>query len=299
MARKISVLREIYKWRAVRVRGGLRPLHRSDNRSTVERIIASEAGLAYNFVARNLKWSSVWCEKTGVIEALGGSMIRMKTKPEGIEVDASKAAVVVVDMQNAFASKGGLLDIAGVDISGAAAVVRKIVEVVERACACGIPVVYLQMGYKPDQSNSGGPNSPNWHKELAMTLMNRRPELMGKLLTEGTWDFEIVEELKPRPEDLVVVKTRYSGFAGTPLDSMLRTRGIRYLFFAGIATNVCVESTLRDAYFLDYWPILLSDGAMPAGPASAHEATLFNVESFFGWSLKTEDFLEAVNRPGS
>jgi ureidoacrylate peracid hydrolase len=221
-------------------------------------------------------------------------MIRLNTKPEAIEIDPTKAAIVVVDMQNAFASKGGMLDMAGVDISGAAPVVGKIESVLNHARACGIPVVHLQMGYKPDQSNSGGPNSPNWHKELAMTLMNRRPELKGKLLTEGTWDFDVVEELKPKPQDLVVVKTRYSGFAGTSLDSMLRTRGIRYLFFAGIATNVCVESTLRDAYFLDYWPILLTDGAMQAGPHAAHEATIYNVEMFFGWTLKSHDFLAAI-----
>jgi ureidoacrylate peracid hydrolase len=222
-------------------------------------------------------------------------MIRLNTKPEPVEIDVAKSAVVVVDMQNAFASKGGMLDIAGVDISAAACVTQKIAAVMKAARASGIPVVHLQMGYKSDQSNSGGPNSPNWHKELAMTLMNRRPELKGKLLTEGTWDFAIVDELKPRAEDLVVVKTRYSGFAGTPLDSLLRTRGIRYLFFAGIATNVCVESTLRDAYFLDYWPILLRDGAMPAGPPAAHDATVYNVEMFFGWTLKSDDFLAALN----
>jgi ureidoacrylate peracid hydrolase len=223
------------------------------------------------------------------------SMIRLKTKPEPVEIDLAKSAVVVVDMQNAFASKGGMLDIAGVDISPAQGVIQKIVAVLNGARASEIPVVHLQMGYKPDQSNSGGPNSPNWHKELAMTLMNRRPELKGKLLTEGTWDFDIVEDLKPHDSDLVVVKTRYSGFAGTPLDSMLRTRGIRYLFFAGIATNVCVESTLRDAYFLDYWPILVTDGAMPAGPPAAHDATVYNVEMFFGWTLKSDDLLTALN----
>jgi ureidoacrylate peracid hydrolase len=221
-------------------------------------------------------------------------MITLNTRPEAVDIELAKSAVVVVDMQNAFASKGGMLDIAGADISSAALVTRKIAGVLDGARASGIPVVHLQMGYKPDQSNSGGPNSPNWHKELAMTLMNRRPELKGKLLTEGTWDFDVVEELKPHPSDLVVVKTRYSGFAGTALDSMLRTRGIRYLFFAGIATNVCVESTLRDAYFLDYWPILLSDGAMPAGPPAAHDATIYNVENFFGWTLKTGDFLAAL-----
>ena len=222
-------------------------------------------------------------------------MITLKTRPEPVDIDPAKAAVVVVDMQNAFASKGGMLDIAGADISSAALVTQKIAAVLDGARVSEIPVVHLQMGYKPDQSNSGGPNSPNWHKELAMTLMNRRPELKGKLLTEGTWDFDIVEDLKPHPGDYVVVKTRYSGFAGTPLDSMLRTRGIRYLFFAGIATNVCVESTLRDAYFLDYWPILLSDGAMPAGPPAAHDATVFNVENFFGWTLRSDDLLAALN----
>jgi len=218
-------------------------------------------------------------------------MLKLDAKPEAVELDLTKAAVVVVDMQNAFAAKGGMLDISGADISEAPRVVLSIKRVLDAARKAGILVVYVQMGYKPDLSNSGGPNSPNWHKELAMCLMNSRPELKGKLLTEGTWDFAIVDDLKPGPGDLVVLKTRYSGFAGTTLDSQLRTRGIRYLFFTGIATNVCVESTLRDAYFLDYWPILISDGAMPAGPASLHEATLFNVENFFGWTVGVEEFL--------
>lgn len=222
-------------------------------------------------------------------------MPKLDAKPGAIEVDLTKAAVVVVDMQNAFATKGGMLDIAGADISEAPRVVRSIKGILKAARQAGVLVVYVQMGYKPDLSNSGGPNSPNWHKELAMHLMNCRPELKGKLLTEGTWDFAIVDELKPASQDLVVLKTRYSGFAGTTLDSQLRTRGIRYLFFAGIATNVCVESTLRDAYFQDYWPILIADGAMPAGPTSLHEATIYNVENFFGWTIRAEEFLRIVH----
>ena len=221
-------------------------------------------------------------------------MLKLDAKPGPIEVELTKCAVVVVDMQNAFASKGGMLDLAGVDISNAPHVVSSIKTVVNAARQASVPIVYVQMGYKPDLSNSGGPNSPNWHKELAIHLMRCRPELKGTLLTEGTWDFAIVEELNPEPGDLVVIKTRYSGFAGTTLDSQLRTRGIRYLFFVGIATNVCVESTLRDAYFHDYWPILIADGAMPAGPATLHEATLFNVENFFGWTIRAEEFVRAI-----
>ena len=90
----------------------------------------------------------------------------------------------------------------------------------------------------------------------------------------------------------MIVKTRYSGFARTRLDEELRTRGIRYLLFTGIATNVCVESTLRDAFFLDYWPILINDAAMAAGSAAMHDATVFNVESFFGWTVNAQELLE-------
>jgi ureidoacrylate peracid hydrolase len=216
-------------------------------------------------------------------------MAKLDAKPNPLEGDLKKSAIVVVDMQNAFASKGGMLDIAGVDITDAPRVIRVIRPVIDAARKNGIAVVYLRMAYKPDLSDSGGPNSPNFHKELAMTLMCSRPELKAKVLTEGTWDAEIVDDLAPQSGDLIITKTRYSGFVGTPLDSQLRMRRIHYLFFAGIATNVCVESTLRDAYFHDYWPILLRDATMPAGPPAAHDATVFNVESFFGWTITSEE----------
>ena len=225
-------------------------------------------------------------------------MPKLNAKPEPIDIALDRAALVIVDMQNAFASKGGTLDLAGADLSGAPAVIRAIRGVMDAARAARVPIVHLQVGYKPDLSNAGGPRSPNFYKETAMHLMNTRPELKGKLLTEGGWDFAIVNELAPQPGDLVVVKTRYSGFAGTTLDSQLRVRGIQYLIFAGIAANVCVESTLRDAYFLDYWPILVADGTMAAGGRNVYESTLFNVESFFGWTAKSEDLRECLAAKG-
>jgi ureidoacrylate peracid hydrolase len=218
------------------------------------------------------------------------------TRPEPLDVDPRRAAIVVVDMQNAFASKGGMFDLSGLDISGARQVIEVLKEVLAVARPAGIQVVYLQMGYDARLTTSGGPESPNWHKELALLLMRKRPELKGKVLTEGQWDWEVVEELKPHPEDLVVNKTRYSGFYGTPLDSMLRTRGVKTLFFAGIATNVCVESTLRDAFFLDYWPVLLHDATMQAGPLSLQEATVMNVENYLGWTLSASGFAQTVNQ---
>jgi ureidoacrylate peracid hydrolase len=224
-------------------------------------------------------------------------LVKLNTKPEEIEVDLAKSAMVIVDMQNAFASKGGTLDLAGADLSEAPRVVRTIRRVLDAARAAGTTVAHLQVGYKPDLSNAGGTRSPNYYKETAMHLMCTRPELKGKLLTEGSWDFALVDELAPLPGEVVITKTRYSGFAGTTLDSQLRVRGIQYLFFAGIAANVCVESTLRDAYFLDYWPILVADGTMAAGGQKMYEATLFNVESFFGWTITSDNLRASLGAP--
>ncbi|HEY7334211.1 MAG TPA: isochorismatase family protein [Bryobacteraceae bacterium] len=220
-------------------------------------------------------------------------MPKFDGRPEPLEIDLEKSAVVVVDMQNAFASKSGMLDLAGADISRAPAVIQRVGQVLEAARGAAIPIFYLQMGYRPDLSDSGGPSSPNWHKELGIRMMNCRPELKGKLVTVGSWDFEIVPEIRPQPGDSVIVKTRYSGFANTPLHDQLQERRARYLFFIGIATNVCVESTLRDAFFLDYWPILIADAAM-GSDAQAHEAAVRNVESFFGWTIDAAEFMRAV-----
>jgi len=186
-------------------------------------------------------------------------------------------------MQNAFASPGGMLDLAGIDVGPAAAAVANARLLVDAARATHIPVIYLVMGYAPDQSNAGGEDSPNPRKELALCLMRERPELKGKLLTYGTWDFQIVDALTPDPGELVITKPRYSGFVGTTLDAELRCRGIRTLLMAGVASNVCVESTLRDAYFHEYWPVMIEDATMPAGSPEIQRATVHNVTTFFGW----------------
>ena len=209
--------------------------------------------------------------------------IAVPARPEPIEIDREQTAVLLVDMQNAFASEGGMLDLAGVDVGSAAEAVGKARLVADAARTAGIPVIYLVMGYAPDQSNAGGKDSPNPRKELALCLMRERPELRGKLLTYGTWDFQIVETLAPHPGELVITKPRYSGFVGTELDAELRRRGIRTLLMAGIASNVCVESTLRDAYFREYWPVMIEDATMPAGSPEIQRATIHNVTTFFGW----------------
>jgi len=221
--------------------------------------------------------------------------IVLPAQPEPLAITRERTACVLVDMQNAFASKGGMLDLAGIDVEPAGRTIEKARVLADAARTAGIPVIYLVMGYAPDQSNTGGEESPNPRKELALCLMRERPELMGKLLTYGTWDFQIVDELRPRPDEPVITKTRYSGFAGTNLDAVLRERGIRYLLLAGIASNVCVESTLRDAYFHEYWPVMIEDATMPAGTPEIQQATVYNVTTFFGWVSTVRDVARALH----
>jgi ureidoacrylate peracid hydrolase len=222
--------------------------------------------------------------------------VTLPARPENLPIDPQATALIVVDMQNAYASEGGYLDLAGFDIEGAAAVIDRIAVTVEAARKAGVTVVFFQNGWDPDYIEAGGPGSPNWWKSNALKTMRDRPELQGTLLAKGTWDYALVDRLKPQAGDIVIEKPRYSAFYNTALDSMLRARGIRNLAFCGIATNVCVESTLRDGFFLEYFGVLLEDATHQAGPAFLQEASVYNIEKFFGWVSNTADFCGAISQ---
>ena len=216
----------------------------------------------------------------------------LKAEPENIQMAPEHTALIVIDMQNAYTSQGGYLDLAGFDVSATKPVVENIKKAVDTAHDAGIQVIYFKNGWDDQYIEAGGINSPNFHKSNALKTMRKNPELQGKLLAKGGWDFELIDELKPLSQDIVIEKPRYSGFFNTALDSMLRSRGIRNLVFVGIATNVCVESTLRDGFFLEYFGVALSDACYQAGPATAQEASLFNIKTFFGWVSDTQQFVE-------
>jgi len=218
----------------------------------------------------------------------------LPARPEPLMIRPAETALIVVDMQNAYASPGGYLDLAGFDISGAAPAIEKIGEAAAAARAAGMPVIFFQNGWDGDYVEAGGPGSPNWHKSNALKTMRKRPELQGKLLARGGWDYELVFALPPQPGDIVVAKPRYSAFFNTNLDSLLRARGIRSLIFTGIATNVCVESTLRDSFFLEYFSVVLHDATHHAGPDFIQQASLYNIEKFFGWVSSVEEFRAAL-----
>ncbi len=232
--------------------------------------------------------------EVGVVEVGGGTAKRMVTlpaRPEPLRVSADETAIVVIDMQNAYASLGGYVDLAGFDISGAAGTIEKIAAVLETGRSAGVQVIYLQNGWDPDYVEAGtAGRSPNFHKSNALKTMRARPELYGELLARGGWDYALVDRLKPQPGDIQLHKTRYSAFFNSQLDSVLRARGIKTIVFVGIATNVCVESTLRDGFHLEYFGVMLEDATHHLGPPAMQDATVYNVEKFFGWVSTVADF---------
>jgi ureidoacrylate peracid hydrolase len=221
-------------------------------------------------------------------------MVRLQAKPEPLNIDLERTAIVVVDMQNSFVSKGGMFDLAGFDITGSAPVIDVHRRLLAASRKAGVKVVYLAMSFKPDLSDAGDPSSPAYHKELALRMMRSRPELGGKLLVDDTWDAAIIDELAPQPGDRVIRKTRYDGFTRTELDGYLRARNIRYLLFTGVATNVCVESTARHAFFNEFWPILIEDAMNNSGPDFNRQATLWNFEHTLGWVTQSDQVIAAL-----
>ena len=227
-----------------------------------------------------------------------GRVITLPARPEPIRVSADETALVVIDMQNAYASPGGYVDQAGFDISGASATVGQISKVLDTARAASVTIVYFQNGWDEAYVEAGGPGSPNFHKSNALKTMRARPELQGKLLAKGGWDYALVDALAPRPGDIVLPKTRYSAFFNSQLDSILRSRGIRNIVFVGIATNVCVESTLRDGFHLEYFGVMLEDATHHLGPDFIQAASVYNVEKFFGWVSTVADFCGTFGQIG-
>lgn len=220
--------------------------------------------------------------------------VLIPARPEPIRIDLAKTALVVIDVQNAYLSKGGYIDLVGFDVSGAGPVIAAIRQVIDAAHGANLPVIYFQNGFSPALAEMENRASPLYYKSNALKFMRSHPERNGQLITEGGWDYDFVAELKPEPQDLVIKKARYSGFAGTAFDQTLRSRGITTLIVIGVNTNVCVESTIRDAYHNEYFAIMVPEATLPSGDRRIYDSTVFNVERFVGWTATAADICGAL-----
>ena len=230
-----------------------------------------------------------------------GRRIRLDARPESIELDTARTAVIVVDMQNDFGSKGGMFERAGIDISGIQKAVAPTARVLAAARRAGIRIIYLKMGYRPDLSDLGAHDSVNRarHMRLKVGEHVRAPDGSdSRILVRDTWNTAIVDELEPGDGELAIWKTRFSGFYQTSLHEELQRFGCRHLIVTGCTTSICVESTVRDAMFRDYLPVLLADCmSEPIGgdlARSNHEASLLSTEVLLGWVADSERFISAL-----
>jgi nicotinamidase-related amidase len=231
-----------------------------------------------------------------------GKMITIDAKPAPISIDTAKTAVIVVDMENDFGSKGGMFDLAGIDISMIQMAVGPTAKVLTAARSASIKIVYLKMGFHPDLSDLGAPDSVNRTRHLRIMHVGKTVQAPDgratRILIRDTWGTDIVPELKPQAGDVVMYKTRFSGFYQTDLDNVLKKLGIKHLIFTGCTTSVCVDSTIRDAMFRDYQPVLLADcTGEPIGyglPRSNHEASLLTIEVLLGWVSSSPEFIKGL-----
>jgi ureidoacrylate peracid hydrolase len=231
------------------------------------------------------------------------SVVTLDAKPEAIGIEPASTVVIVVDMQNDFGSKGGMFDLAGIDISLIQRAIAPTAKVLASARNQGLKIIYLKMGFRPDLSDLGAPDSPNRMRHMRMGVGKTvcvPNGIEGRILIRDTWNTDIVPELQPHTDDVVIYKHRYSGFYETGLHAHLQELGTKYLVFAGCTTSICVESTVRDAMFRDYACVLLADCmGEPIGnslPRSNHQASLLTMQTLFGWVSGSDEFVNALDK---
>jgi nicotinamidase-related amidase len=159
-------------------------------------------------------------------------------------------AVLVVDMQNDYCSVGGASDRNGRDLSMVQAILPAMRTLIDGARQVRIPIIFTKYTVGPGTAGLAGPE-----------ILRRGMIFAGVDSTiKGTWGHDIVAELPYHPdEDLVVEKRRLNSFVGTDLDLTLRARGVKTLVMAGVVTQGCVESTVRDAVGHDYYVAVAED----------------------------------------
>ena len=192
--------------------------------------------------------------------------------------DPRLAALLVVDVQNDFVSPEGSAGKRGEDVSAALAMMPNLLALIEAARRVALTIVYIRT------THSEWTDTPSW--------IYRSSQKSGlSTCREGTWGAEFYEGISPRPSERVVIKHRYSAFINTDLNTVLRARGIQSVLVCGVATNVCVETSARDAYMFDYYVTVIDD-CSAAYDAKLHMATLENVRRHFGLVASSAEIAE-------
>lgn len=192
------------------------------------------------------------------------------------KVSPRHAALVIIDMQNDFIASDGLIAKEGLDVSEAQKLAARLPTLIATARQAGVFVVFVRNVYSTERNLY---LSDAWLEQAARKRRGGYTTL--PVCAPGSTGGDFYGEVRPQPGDPVVTKHRFAAFYNTDLDTILRANGIRTVVLTGVVTNVCVETTAREAFIRDYYVVLVDDGTA-AYRREDHEMTLKNIDRFFG-----------------
>ena len=225
------------------------------------------------------------------------AFLTLKAKPANVKIDLHKTAIIIIDMQNDFCSDGGYLAKIGVDCSSPQALIPKINALLKQTRQQNTPIIWVNWAVRADMLNIPA-SIPHLHMYKMNNNSQSHIDFMkdkgGWGTLQGSWGAEIVAGLDTKEQDIYVAKHRFSGFFNTELDQILRNMGITSLFFAGLATDICVYATLQDAAFLGYDVLMLEDLVATGSPDFCVAATKHHVQQLFGFTILSTDLIAAM-----
>ena len=200
------------------------------------------------------------------------------------ELNKNNTGLLVIDMQNGFCHDDGSFGGAmGLDITPLKESISGCVELVKAAREKNYPIAFTRYLYKEDYSDGG---------VLVNDLMPGLAEVDS--LKEGTWDVEIIDELKPAEDEFVLNKNRPSAYYNTGLENWLKENNLKQLIICGVTTSICVETTTRDLSQEDYRVVIASD-AVNELEADRHEVALKTLAFGFAWVEESNQIIQQMN----
>jgi len=213
-------------------------------------------------------------------------------QPYDYSFPVGKLALIVIDMQRDFIEEGGFGSVLGNDVRPLAAIVPAVRRLLDGFRAAGLPVIHTREGHKPDLSDC--PPAKRIRGKGALGIGDAGP--MGRILVDGEPGNDLVPELAALPGETVIVKPGKGAFYATPLGDLLKTLGIGHLVFAGVTTEVCVQTTMREANDRGYECLLAEDATASYFP-EFKAATLAMIRAqggIVGWTAATRAIVGAL-----
>jgi nicotinamidase-related amidase len=219
--------------------------------------------------------------------------LTVQADPYPFEFDPGHAALLVIDMQRDFVEPGGFGETLGNDVSQLRAVIPPLAAALAATREAGITVIHTREGHLPDLSDC--PPAKLNRGKPALRIGDPGPK--GRILIRGEYGHDIIDELAPADDELVIDKPGKGSFYATGLDDTLRSLGITSLIVTGVTTEVCVHTTVREANDRGYECLVLADCVGSYFPEfQRYGLSMIAAQGgIFGWVASSENYLKALS----